>query len=218
MAGNMPVVALPAPQSVGGRPRKEGVYDTEVYPTGANVRQEVALFAAFNAFAVAPVTVALTKQRGRDTNLSAGSQGLPSNTHLFWYEWRLKLRAIGANLTTAANVVVSEQLHRLLGLMGVRFTFGQTTLIEVQGDELPTGTGPQATFTTHTTATVFSLPNSIPNRKGKIVTITGKPVSINQLQEFRVLLNIPENLAFQPTADVFATAYLEGMLLRGITG
>lgn len=213
----MPMVALPAPQSVGGRPRKEGVYDTEVYPSGAAARQEVNLFAAFNAFAVAP-TNGLTKQRGRDTNLSAGSQGLPSNTHLFWYEWRLKLRPIGSDLGTAANRVVSEEIHRLLGLMSVRFTFGQTTLIEVQADELPTGTGPQTTFTTHTTATVFSLPNGVPNRKGKIVTITGKPVSINQLQEFRVVLNVAQNLGFTPTADYFATGHLEGMLLRGVTG
>ncbi len=216
--GQMPVVAMPSPQTVGGRPRKEGIYDTEVYPTGAALRVTMPLFAAFNAYAVAPVTVALTKQRGRDTNLSAGSQGLPSNTHLFWYEWRAKYNATGSDLGTAANVVVSEELHRVIGLSSVAFTFGQTTLIEAQANELPTGTGPQATFTTHNASTVFSLPNGIPDRKGKIVSITGKPVSINALQEFRVVFTVPQALGMNPTADIFVTAHLEGMLLRGITG
>ena len=142
MAG-MPLVALPAPQSVGGRPRKEGVFDTEVYPNNAVTRQTVTLFSAFNAFGVAPVGAAgFTKQRGRDTNLSAGSQGLPTNTHLFWYEWRLKIRPLGVDIGLAANVRISSDIHRLLMLMAVSFTFGQTTLIELQADELPTGTGP----------------------------------------------------------------------------
>lgn len=211
----MPLVALPAPQTVGGRPRKEGVYDTEVYPDNVVTRQNLDLFARFDAFAVAPVN-AFTKQRGRDTN-QTGGQGLPTNTHLFWYEWRLKLRPLGVDIGAAASINMTADIHRLLWLMAVRFNFAQTTLIELQADELPTGTGPQTTFSTITNRTVFSVPNQVPNRKGKIVTVTGKPTSIDALQEFRVALAIPEG-AFTPQDDMFVTAYLEGLLLRGVTG
>ncbi len=127
------------------------------------------------------------------------------------------MRARGVDIGLAANVRISADIHRLTQLMAVRFTFGQTTLIELQADELPTGTGPQTTHTTVTNRTVFSMPNQIPNRKGKVVTITGKPTSINALQEFRVVLNVAE-LGFTPVADLFVTAYLEGLLLRGVTG
>lgn len=217
MAG-LQIVAVPSPGIVGGRPRKEPIYDSEVWPTGANIANRI-LFADFGRFAVAPATVVLTKQFGRDTNLQGGQSGLPQAHHLFWYEWRMKIRALGANLGGAAGAPVFEEINRARELADVTFRFSQSDLISIQCDELPSGVGPLHIATTVNDTTVLSHPNGVPDRRGKVVTVTGRPVGIQALENFRVLLNVREVAgAFQPTADLHICAVLEGMLLRGVTG
>lgn len=219
MAG-MPVVQLPSPGVVAGRPRKEGIYDTEVEATGSATGTSLTLFSNFSAFTTAPVTVTATKQYGRDVNLRGTTSGLPKSTHLFWYEWRCKIRPLGTNLASAANnangTSVTEEILRYRQTSSIQFEFSQTVLIQAQLDELPDGVGPAWGSTTHT-ASILLGPNCVPERKGKIVTISGKPVSIDEQQEFSVTLKQPQ-LTFNPTADLFITIFLEGMLLRAITG
>ena len=72
------VVPIPAVGAVGARPRKEPVYDTERWTGGKAPPSSILLFTSFNAFnnalGGAPLVGTMTKQFGRDTNMS-GQQG-----------------------------------------------------------------------------------------------------------------------------------------------
>lgn len=218
MAQGIQLVPLPAQGTVAGRPRKESIYDTECWP-GAAAIANLTTFQNFSSFSNAPTTSGLTKQFGRDTNLrGAGNSGLPQATHFFWYAWRCKIRALGSNLGTAPNVVVFEQINRARELSYASFAFQTSTLITLQLDELPSGTGPQYANTTHTTATILSLPNGVPDRRtGKDVTVMGRPVELNALEAFTVPVFVPQAAGLAPTVDLFVTPVLDGLLLRGLS-
>lgn len=111
-------------------------------------------------------------RNAKDTNLrGASSSGLPQATHFFWYAWRNKIRTIGSNLASAANVGVSEQILRARQMSYAQFAFQSSTLMTVQLDELPDGVGANYINTTHTATTVFSPIVGVNDRRGKDVTV-----------------------------------------------
>jgi hypothetical protein len=178
------------------------------------MQAQIATFTNFSAFNTAGL--GLAKAFGRDTNLQ-GQNGLPAAHHHYWYGLRAKVRTLNANLTTAANAVVPEQLNRARELSFLQFRFASSELITIQMDEAPSGVGPAYVSTTHTAATVFSLPSGVPTRgNSKDVTISGRPVEIVALEAFQVLLGTPAG--FTPLVDLYVSIILEGLLLRGITG
>lgn len=210
----MRVVPIPAVGAVGSRPRKEPIYDTEGWAPAVPQQAEIVTFVNFSAFNTAGLSLA--KAFGRDTNLQ-GQNGLPAAHHHYWYGLRLKLRTLDANLSTAPNVVVPEQLNRIRELSFCQFRFASSELITIQADEAPNGTGPQYINTTHAGATVLSLPSGVPTRgNAKDVTISGRPVEIVALEAFRVVIGTPVGIT--PLVSVYASVILEGLLLRGITG
>lgn len=220
------VVPIPAVGAVGSRPRKEPIYDTERYTGGAAPPSVIEVFTSFNQFSnAAGPGGTLTKQFARDTNLS-GQQGLPAAHHHYWYGMRCKIRSMEADLSSAGNARVPEQINRLRELSAGQFRFASSDLITVQLDELPSGVGPQHVATTHTGVTTFSLPSGIPSRaNAKDVTISGRPVEIVALESFRVEIKTPQagqdpasTTPFTLITDLYLTIILEGLLLRGITG
>lgn len=220
------VVPIPAVGAVGSRPRKEPVYDTERWTGGVALPTTISLFTSFNAFAnPGGLTSSLTKQFGRDTNLT-GQQGLPAAHHHYWYGMRLKMRTMEADLSQAATARVPAQLNECRELSYVVFRFASSELITVQADEVPSGTGPQHIATTHAGVTAFSLPSGVPTRgNAKDVTISGRPVEIVALESFRVEINVPQpgvdpisGVAFTLLTPVYNSVILEGLLLKGITG
>ena len=210
----MRVVPIPAVGAVGSRPRKEPIYDTEGWRGGVAMAAEITNFVNFSGFNTAGL--GLAKAFGRDTNLQ-GQNGLPAAHHHYWYGLRLKIRSMNADLSTAPNVVMFEQINRIRELSFCQFRFASSELITVQADEAPSGTGPQYANTTHAGATVLSLPSGVPTRgNAKDVTISGRPVEIVALEAFRVVIGTPAG--FTPLVDLYASVILEGLLLRGITG
>lgn len=217
MLSGMPLAAIPGPGTTGGRPRKEYVYDRECNQSATAVGTSLELFANYTTFTNTPVSSSLTKKKGRDTNLSgAGGQGLPSNHLLFWYEWRHQLQNIGADLSSAANKNLSEEILRVINLSYCEFSFTQTVLITARMNAIPAGVGPAWGTTTHTQAVMFG-PNCVPDRRGHVVTVTGKPVQIDPQQEFRITNRMPQG-SVTPTADMFSTHELVGLLIRAVTG
>lgn len=219
----MQVVALPTPGVVGGRPRKEPLCDTEVIVASATIPTEITIFQNFAQFRAAPSggpgSLPQSKEQGRDTNLQGGQSGLPQSTAFFWFQWRQKLRTYDADLTTDANKAVSVQMLRLRQAASTTFRFSQTDLITVQFDELPDGVGPQTLFTTKSDTTCVPLVNGVPDRRNaKDVTVSGRPVAINALEQFRVIVRIPNSFGITPTINYYITEILEGLLVRGITG
>lgn len=218
MAQGIQLVPLPSQGTVAGRPRKESVYDTDVYLAATAMPAQLVLFNNFASFSVTPALG--VKQFGRDTNLrGTGSGGLPQATHLFWYAWRLKVRSLGTNLNleSGANAVVPEQMNRWRELTWIQFAFQTSVLITTQCDELPSGAGPQGIFTTVTQTTMPSLPSGIPSkREGKDVTIMGRPVELNALEAFTTPIYLPQG-SFSPQVDLYVTGVLDGVLLRGLS-
>lgn len=210
----MRVVPIPAVGAVGSRPRKEPIYDTEGWASAIAMPAEIVLFTNFSSFNTAGLS--LSKAFARDTNLQ-GQNGLPAAHHHYWYGLRAKIRTLDADLGTAPNVVVSEEINRARELSSLQFRFASSELITIQMDEAPSGTGPQYINTTHTGATVLSLPSGVPTRgNAKDVTISGRPVEIVALEAFRVVIGTPSG--FTPTVSLYVSVILEGLLLRGITG
>jgi hypothetical protein len=210
----MRVVPIPAVGAVGSRPRKEPIFDTEGWAPAVPQAAEITTFVNFSSFNTSGLS--LSKAFGRDTNLQ-GQNGLPAAHHHYWYGLRLKIRSMDADLGTAPNVVVFEEINRIRELSFCQFRFASSELITVQADEAPSGTGPQFANTTHAGATVLSLPSGVPTRgNAKDVTISGRPVEIVALEAFRVVIGTPAGIT--PTVSLYATCILEGLLLRGITG
>lgn len=215
------LVPLPAQGTVAGRPRKESIYDSEVYPSGSAPARQVSTFSNLGAFATAPVSTGLTKQFGRDTNLRGTSAGgLPAAAHFFWYGWRCKWRYMGTDLNSEAAAVGPELLHRLIGLCFVQFNFQTSNLMTLQADELPSGVGPQFIGSTYTENLVLSLPNGIPDRRNsKDMLIMGRPIELGQNEQFTVDFFVPQvgTDTCTPVDDIFVTPTLDGILLRGLS-
>lgn len=220
------VVPIPAVGAVGSRPRKEPLIDTERYTGGSAPPSVIEVFTSFNQFAnAAGAGGTLTKQFARDTNLS-GQQGLPAAHHHYWYGMRCKIRSMEADLSSAANARVPEQINRIRELSAAVFRFASSELLTLQLDEVPSGVGPQHIATTHTGVTTFSLPSGVPTRSNaKDVTISGRPVEIVALESFRVEIKTPQGgqdpasaTAFTLITDLYLSIILEGLLLKGITG
>jgi hypothetical protein len=204
------------------------VYDTERWTGGIAPPANIQLFTSFNAFANAlgpALFGSLTKQFARDTNLS-GQQGLPAAHHHYWYGMRCKIRSMECDLSQPASARVPEQINRIRELSAAQFRFASSELLNLQLDEVPSGTGPQHIATTQTGVTAFSLPSGIPSRgNAKDVTISGRPVEIVALESFRVEILTPQpgndpigNVPFTLLTDLYCSIILEGLLLRGITG
>lgn len=54
--------------TVAGRPRKESVYDTDVWANSQAIPSQITLFQNFTAFSIAPGNTSITKQFGRFLN------------------------------------------------------------------------------------------------------------------------------------------------------
>lgn len=213
--GQIPVMTVPASQNVASRPRKESLYDTEGVNNAVVHPGLVTLFRDFGAFQVAGL--ALTKQQGRDTNV-VGRSGLPKAQHLYWYEITHNIMARQADLTLAANVGVSDQLRQIRELADWQFRFTDTPYIRQPLSEIPSGTGPQFTQTTHNASTVFPLAWGVPHRANSFsITIGGRPAEITEIESFFVVINTPES-AITPTVEYYHQTHLRGILLKGITG
>ena len=210
----IPVVTQPAVQNVATRPRKESIYDTEGVQGGAAHPANVELFRDFGAFQNA---VALTKQRGRDTNVT-GRSGLPKAQHMFWYEVTAEIQVREGDLTIAANQDVSDIIRRIRELSDWRFDFTDSPYIRQPYTQFPSSVGPQFTVTTLNAAVMHSLPWGVPHRSNAFsVTIGGRPVEITEIESFFVVITMPEA---QPTSpiDLYHQVHLRGVRLKGIVG
>lgn len=210
------LVPMPSQGTVAGRPRKESIYDTEVYVGAAAAARQLSTFSNLVAFATAPTTTALTKQFGRDANLrGTSSGGLPAAAHFFWYGWRCYWNYMGSNLNTDANLGATELLHRIMGLCYVQFNFQTSNLLTLKAVELPSGVGPQHIATTRTGGTVFSLPNGIPDRKNsKDMLIMGRPIELGANEQFTIDFFVPQSPTdgSTPVEDLFVVPTLDGIL------
>lgn len=215
----MPVVALPTPGVVGGRPRKQPLVDTEVLAGTTAIPSEINIFSNFSQFRVAPVVntnITQTKQYGRDTNLkSSGGGTLPQSSFFYWYKSRIFIKTYLTALNTSANCVAYEEIQRLRFLGAWFFNFQQTELIVMPLDELPSGCGSAFGSSTLNSINQPSLVNG--PWEGRDVTVSGRPVGIEALQQFVVQCKWPQTTGFTPTLDYYVSARLDGLLLLGIS-
>lgn len=212
----VPVSPITPPETVSGAARKEPLFDTAVIANNAVMEPSVEVFTNFSQFNVKPTGVTASKKYGRDTNLrGSGGAGLPARTEFLWYEGRVKVRALGADLSLAENKAVWEEINRYRQISSIEFRFQNNPLVHVQLDELPDGVGPSWGYSTHSDAVILG-PHCVPDRSGKHFTLGGNPIPINQQQDFSTVLHTPE-MGFQPTVDLFITPIYEGVLIRPIT-
>jgi len=216
----MPVVALPTPGVVGGRPRKQPLVDTEVIGGTAAVPAEINIYANFSQFRIAPIVntnITQTKQYGRDTNLkSSGGGTLPQSSFFYWYKSRIVLKTYLTALNTSGNCVAYEEIQRLRFLGAWFFNFQQTELVVMPLDELPSGVG-SAAGSTSSINNINAPSLTWGPWDGRDMTVSGRPVGIEALQQFNVNIKWPQTTGFTPTLDYFISSRLDGLLLLGIS-
>lgn len=213
----MPVVALPTPGVVGGRPKKQPLVDTEVAVGAVAVPTEIIIFNNFASFRAAPANtnVTQTKQFGRDCNLkSSGGGTLPQSSFFYWYSWCFYIKTYLTDLNDETNVVAFEEIHRLRSIGSVTFQFQQTDLIVMPLDELPSGTGVASWQNSYTEVMAPSLVNG--GWEGRDVTVSGRPVGIEALQQFSVIARFPQATGLTPTVDYFLSSRHRGLLIQGL--
>ncbi len=218
----MQATAIPALGTIDGIQRKEPIYDTDYAPSGVALANQIVVFANYTAFAQATGTAPLSKAFGRDTNLSGGQGGLPQATRFSWYKWRCKIRSLDQNLNLAANQGWFEQANRLRQISFAIFQLSQTRYITTQLDELLGFTDSQFVSTVGTalagTGGMVITP-AVGDRQGRDITIKGEPYTLNPLETFNVLTVSPTQAAvLTPTLNMYVTHFLDGVLVRGITG
>lgn len=214
----MPLVAMPTPGVVGGRPRKQPLVDTEVLAGATAVPTSINLYANFSQFRVAPTNanVTQTKQVPRDCNLnSSGGGTLPQSSYFYCYRWRMVIKPYLTALNTSANCVVYEEIQRLRFIGGVTFNFQQAQFIQMPLDELPSGVGSEFGATTLNAVNLPSLVNGAAG-DGKDMTVSGRPMGIEALQQFGVNVSWPQSTGLTPTVDIFLSNRLDGLFLLGL--
>ena len=218
--GNIPVVSVPATTNVASRPRKESIYDTEPVLAGAAHPAEVRLFNDFGQFGLAPVApIALTKVRGRDTNLG-GRNGLEKAQHFFWFAATHSIQVRNNDIAqTVANQTIYDAIRQIRELASWQFIFTDTPYITQPLSALPSSEGPQFLSTTHNAITVPSVLSwGVPHRSNDFsVQIMNRPVEITELETFSVLISLQQG-APTPVVNLFHQTHLRGIRLKGITG
>jgi hypothetical protein len=209
---------IPAIGKIAGLARKEPIYDTEGWAAAAVLPAQIITFANFTTFATAGLS--LVKAFGRDTNLTGGQGGLPQAHRFFWFKWRAKLRALGANLNTPANRVAFEQIIRARQLSNATFQLAQTRYITVQMDELIGFT--DSMYVAGSAATTLDQIYPVMNvgdRQGRDVTAGKEPKILEPLENFQSITQTPTIAApLTPTVDIYVTHHLDGILVRGVVG
>ena len=143
---------------------------------------------------------------------------MPQGDTMHVYGITVPVSARNANLTTLANVVVSEEIHRIRSARWFTWLLGRTPFITAQLDEFPSGVGVTCIFTTHPDATVFPTVNSKANRSNRYdVTLGGAPVELGATESFQVDFEA-QGVTPSPTVELYWSVHFWGTLLRGIRG
>lgn len=212
----VPLVQIPAPPSVGGRPRRQPLYDTEVIKGSTTIPNEFMLFNNFAQFRVAPEDTNIGQAKdtgGRDTNLSGGgTSGLPHGFAFYAYSMRLKYLTYGINLTSAGNIAISDELRRIRELCSVVVKLQAVEYIVVPSHEIPSGPGPTTHHSNVSAAVSWGLAWGVPHRNNVYdLTISNKPLGLETGQQFRLLHRCATGAGLTPDIDYFVQAHLLGI-------
>jgi hypothetical protein len=169
---------IPAQQAMAATDRKEAGIDTEIIggigvgpPTAA-----VRLYQNYNSFQNVVGANTETKQRLRDTNLGGPGAGLPQGTMLKWFEWRIMIETLNANLSLPGNINVFEQMERLRETGYFQAVFSRTPFLAVSARDLTSFCESRYLATTVGGATVMAP--SISERGGRSVETGDQPFVI----------------------------------------
>ena len=133
----MRVEDLPPIGTIQAIPRKESPFDTEciAVATATALPASLSLFQTYRTFQNAPTAIAggggnlPVKQPDRDTNLSGATGALPQGYQLFWYEWRISVHTLDANLNTEGTGYAFEAMQRIRRLGAVKYLATQNPLV-----------------------------------------------------------------------------------------
>lgn len=213
---------IPALGSIAGLARKEPIYDTEVLAN--TIGTSINTFANFTSFANSPTNV-LTKQFGRDTNLTGSQGGLPQAHRHMAYKWRCSVRTLDGNVANASNNVIFENIRRYRQLSSAIFQLAQTRYITVPLTELVSFVDSEYFATTATNQYIAS-PNA-GAQLGRDLTVGGEPKVLEPLESFLIVIGTPSTGTIATLSTVGTTTtgcnlyvmnVIDGVLTRGITG
>lgn len=195
----MRVIPVPAPASIGSRPRKNPLYDRVVVPAGG------ASHSRFFVGESKPIW---------ETNL--GRPLLPEQSHFYWY---------GVSLVPDARAHPDDvALIYDTGLLSV--SFGNTRLLDLPGrvvmDDMPTiqtqdGEEEQQRVAWEAQSVLNPDPRFTRLRnEGPVrdLTLSGRPIEIHALQDVRIELDVEPGIQ----RDTGVMLVMFGILLRAITG
>lgn len=125
----MEVQDIPALGSVPAIPRKESPTDSDCIAsaTATALPAQLKLYQNYTTFQNTPAVIVGgggnvdAKQADRDTNLSGATGSLPSGYQLFWYEWRISIHTLTANLNTPGTAYAFEALNRIRRLGAAKY-------------------------------------------------------------------------------------------------
>lgn len=194
-------------------PRKVGAYDTEGQNNAVAVVSPLVYFQ--NAAAFGTANLALTKQYGRDTNITSRTGGMAKGERLYTYGLTAKVlfgnTAAADLLNAAANQVSFAEFLQYWTLCDIGFNLGTDEFIRVQARDVPLW-APKPTATTAAATTVFDLGSD-----GMYdLTIAGDPYVCDQQEDFRISLNNVALVANNPTQEWYITMRLEGIRLKSL--
>ena len=105
------------------------------------------------------------------------AEAAESQGNCFWYEWRVSIHALTANLNTEGTAYVFEALQRIRRLGAAKYLATQNPLVTVSLVDLVSYIDSFQVSTTMEQTTTIT--NFIGFRGGKTMTVGGKPYKIN---------------------------------------
>lgn len=215
----IPIVTIPKQGPIATRPRRESLYDTELWTAaGGAIAAKRSLYVNANAFVQ---TTALSKIKGRDHNMDGANGLLPKGQMFHWYGWRLKIRPMNRNLASendGAILAVFDVIRRIKEATWTTFYFGSSSLyLQLQTWQLPGGTGYPNCQHNQNATTYVGNNQDLDRMNNYDITLNGVPTEIGELEAYQV--DIESNgVTPTPTTDLYPTCQLIGMLFKGIQG
>lgn len=191
---------IPALGSIAGLARKEPIYDTEVLLN--TLGTSINTFANFTSFANAPTNV-LSKQFGRDTNLTGSQGGLPQAHRHLAYKWRCAVRTLDGNLASAGNATVFENIRRYRQLSHAIFQLAQTRYITVPLVELVSFV--ESEFVASTQTNYISITPAVGAHLGRDLTVGSNPKVLEPLESFQITVGTPSTGSIATLSTVGTT-------------
>jgi len=239
-----PIVSVPVAGPVGARPRREGLYDTEIF-SAAGTNTSYTFFKNTSVFSDS--SAGGSKTPGLDTNLVGNGGSVPRGHYLYVYGCNhfVSRRGVGLNnIAAGSQAAALDDKRKIIEAAWWRFSLASTPYLDAPLPFVPAGVGMMGQVSTTETNTTsgdwnqgwpvrtnyfdLTVPGSVkvPQQTPqgvvmKEVKVPRLPIGLAETENFSTQVNFavrPTIFATAPANILFQQQYLVSIYLKPLSG